>query len=305
MPGLSQLEQFNRDILALGDELKIRTARGEKPVRVPIPKNVEDRDDSEDFADGIPQLSEDEITQAEAAAAEREREKYDFSAITGETSSESKKTDSSHASSPAPVVLPDVSDILNTAADLSLDDTDLSEFEDPEPEPDPEPKETPIEDMDLDALLQFTDTPSEEDAGAIDEPSDSTVGVSSVIDDDFSESAIPAGADNASEDVTSSDIPSADGTSESSRMEDFNSKLDSLAENADAPVTTDFDMDAASAEFSEVPDGTSQTVDLSSELPDELSMPDDDETPPADDNDLASIPDEGAPAAKTSEDIGG
>ena len=131
MPGLSQLEQFNRDILALGDELKIRTARGEKPVRVPIPKNVEDRNDSEDFADGIPQLSEDEITQAEAAAAEREREKYDFSAITGESSSESKKADSS----PAPVVLPDVSDILNTAADLSLDDTDLSEFEEPEPEP--------------------------------------------------------------------------------------------------------------------------------------------------------------------------
>lgn len=264
MPGLSQLEQFNRDILALGDELKIRTARGEKPVRVPIPKNVEDRNDSEDFADGIPQLSEDEITQAEAAAAEREREKYDFSAITGDSSSESKKADSS----PAPVVLPDVSDILNTAADLSLDDTDLSEFEEPEPEPEPEPEEIPIEDMDLESLLQFSETPAEEET-------ETPVETSSV------ENA-------ATEDA------------ETERMDEFNSKLDALAENASAQPADAFDMEEASKEFSETPDGTSQTVDFTSELPDELSLPDEDESASANDIDLSSVPDEASLASDES-----
>ncbi len=266
MPGLSQLEQFNRDILALGDELKIRTARGEKPVRVPIPKNVEDRDDSEDFADGIPQLSEDEINQAEAAAAEREREKYDFSAITGESSSasETKKTEST----PAPVVLPDVSDILNTAADLNLDDTDLSEFETPEPEPEPEPEVTPIEDMDLDSLLQFSETPAEDETPE---------------EDDF-----------ASDSDDSYSVPSEPSFSEPSNNDAFNSKLDALAENAETQPTVDFDMEEASKDFTELPDGTSQTIDLTSDLPDELSMPEEDESASSNDIDLTTVPDEGA-----------
>ena len=54
MPGLKQLQQFNSDILNLGDESKLRAARGEKPVLVPIPKNVQDVDDSEDFISGLP-----------------------------------------------------------------------------------------------------------------------------------------------------------------------------------------------------------------------------------------------------------
>ncbi|MCR5763311.1 MAG: hypothetical protein K6G00_08015, partial [Treponema sp.] len=268
MPGLSQLEQFNRDILALGDELKIRTARGEKPVRVPIPKNVEDRNDSEDFIEGIPQLSEDEIAQAEAAASEREREKYDFSAITGESSPAAKKTTESAA--PAPV-LPDVSDLLNSAADLSLDDTDLSEFEDPEPEPEPEePEETPIEDMDLDSLLQFTETPEEE------EP---------VVPEEHVDESYPAG------DAAFGSDPGA----ESSRIDEFNSKLDALAENAESNVSNDFDIEEASKEFTEIPDGTSQTVDLTSDLPDELNMPEEEEKP-ENDIDLNSIVDESAPS---------
>ena len=45
MPGLSQLQKFNADLLNLGDEVKIRSARGEKPVTVSIPSDVEDRDD--------------------------------------------------------------------------------------------------------------------------------------------------------------------------------------------------------------------------------------------------------------------
>ena len=60
MPGLKQLQQFNSDIMTLGDEAKIRAARGEKPVFVSIPKNVQDIDDSDEFLDGLPMLSEEE-----------------------------------------------------------------------------------------------------------------------------------------------------------------------------------------------------------------------------------------------------
>ena len=271
MPGLSQLKQFNKDILALGDELKIRTARGEKPVRVPIPKNVEDRDDSEDFANGITMLSEDEIAQAEAAASEREREKYDFSAITGSSAPSGTKTETAPA---APVVLPDVSDILNTASSLDLDDTDLSEFEEPEPEPEPEPEETPIEDMDLDALLQFTDTP------AADNEEDDGDSVSDSVDDT---------ADTASSDELS------DSSADTSRMEEFNSKLDSFAANAESGAPDiGFDIDEAGKDFTETPDGTSETIDLTSDLPDELT--EEEENSSEDDVDLSNIPDESSGA---------
>ena len=86
MPGLSQLKQFNADMLNVGDEVKIRSARGEKPVTIGIPKGIDFEDDSEDFRAGMPQLSEEEQQQAEALAAERDRQANDFSDITGESS---------------------------------------------------------------------------------------------------------------------------------------------------------------------------------------------------------------------------
>ena len=93
MPGLKQLQQFNSDILNLGDEVKIRAARGEKPVTVKIPKDVADIDDSEDFVNGLPALSEEDQAQAAAAAEERKREANDFSDFMdddSESSSEQK-----------------------------------------------------------------------------------------------------------------------------------------------------------------------------------------------------------------------
>ena len=43
MPGLSQLKKFNKDILSLGDEITLRSARGEQPIKFPIPKDVEEK----------------------------------------------------------------------------------------------------------------------------------------------------------------------------------------------------------------------------------------------------------------------
>ena len=45
MPGLSQLKKFSQNLLSIGDEVIIRSSRGEKPVRVKIPKDIVDADD--------------------------------------------------------------------------------------------------------------------------------------------------------------------------------------------------------------------------------------------------------------------
>ena len=65
MPGKNQLERFQSDVMSLGDEQKIRLARGEKPVIAPFPKNVKDEDDSDDFEEGLPQDNLQEEQQGE------------------------------------------------------------------------------------------------------------------------------------------------------------------------------------------------------------------------------------------------
>lgn len=54
MPGLNQLKQFSSDIESLGDEVRIRTARGEKPSALPLPQGISEADDSDDFIGGLP-----------------------------------------------------------------------------------------------------------------------------------------------------------------------------------------------------------------------------------------------------------
>ena len=146
MPGLSQLKKFNKDILSLGDEITLRSARGEQPIKFPIPKDVEDKNDSEDFVLGMPE---------KPAAVEVEVLDEDFSDITGIVP-ESKNDEAPTVSFEAP----DMSSLLNPIQDFSEDSEfgmpDLSAFmeeEIPQPEVESEPEEISIADMDLDALL--------------------------------------------------------------------------------------------------------------------------------------------------------
>ena len=146
MPGLSQLKKFNKDILSLGDEITLRSARGEQPIKFPIPKDVEDKNDSEDFVLGMPE---------KPAVVEAEVLDEDFSDITGIVP-ESKNDEAPTVSFEAP----DMSSLLNPIQDFSEDSEfgmpDLSAFmeeETPQPEVEPEPEEISIADMDLDALL--------------------------------------------------------------------------------------------------------------------------------------------------------
>lgn len=54
MPGLDQLRQFSEDVAKLGNELTIREERGEPLVQVPLPVDISEEDDSDDFALGMP-----------------------------------------------------------------------------------------------------------------------------------------------------------------------------------------------------------------------------------------------------------
>ena len=156
MPGLSQLKKFNADILSLGNEPGLRASRGEKPVTVPIPKGIEDVDDSDDFITGMPEPVEYDVKPEKAVNVEE-----DFSDIMGTSSAPV----ASNAVQPESTLnVPDLSSLadLGAFADSGDEDSDmmgpdLSMFADPieetEPEPEPEPEEPEISDLSLEDLL--------------------------------------------------------------------------------------------------------------------------------------------------------
>ena len=67
MPGLNQLKQFTSDVEDLGDEVKLRAQRGEKPAKVPFPEGISEEDDSEDFVLGVPDTPADVLKEKEEA----------------------------------------------------------------------------------------------------------------------------------------------------------------------------------------------------------------------------------------------
>ena len=152
MPGLSQLKKFSQNLLSIGDEVIIRSSRGEKPVRVKIPKDIADADDSEEFMLGMPEI---------ASEVESEVIDDDLSDLMGLSKPASDKNDESE--SVPSFEAPDMSSILNPVimdgdgSDVQM--PDLSMFEDSpaeeieEEEIEAEPEEISIADMGLDALL--------------------------------------------------------------------------------------------------------------------------------------------------------
>ena len=152
MPGLSQLKKFSSDLLALGDETNLRAIRGEKPVKIEIPKEIEDINDSEDFVLGMPQI------EAEPEVSAVDEDLSDLTALVNPSASTAKPGEAE----PAPSFeAPDMSALLNpVAAEVSEDSgmPDLSMFDEPEEteeveEVEEEPEEISIADMGLDALL--------------------------------------------------------------------------------------------------------------------------------------------------------
>lgn len=156
MPGLSQLKKFNADILSLGNEPGLRASRGEKPVTVPIPKGIEDVDDSDDFITGMPEPVEYDVKPEKAVNVEE-----DFSDIMGTSSA---PVPSNTVQPESTLNVPDLSSLADLGAfadsgdeDSDMMEPDLSMFADPieetEPEPEPEPEEPEISDLSLEDLL--------------------------------------------------------------------------------------------------------------------------------------------------------
>ncbi|WP_443738686.1 periplasmic flagellar collar protein FlcA [Treponema sp.] len=136
MPGLNQLKKFASDMQNVGDEVKIRAQRGEKPAVVSLPEGISEADDSEDFVLGLPEKMD--------AAPEESESAVD----SGEENNEQSLSSPTQENEAAP----DLDSLLNANASQSDDEPDLSEFLD-EPEK-KEPEEIPLEDLDLEALLK-------------------------------------------------------------------------------------------------------------------------------------------------------
>lgn len=145
MPGLNQLKQFNDDILFLGNEATLRSSRGEKPVKISIPKNVKDEDDSEEFVLGMP---ENEISQEKSNVDE------DLSDLINQSSSSENNSKSEAPNFDAP----DMSSLLTPKNNADENMPDLSMFmdepiEEKVPEQENEPETVSVADLGLDALL--------------------------------------------------------------------------------------------------------------------------------------------------------
>lgn len=141
MPGLNQLKQFSSDIESLGDEVRIRTARGEKPSFLPLPQGISEADDSDDFIGGLPRQ---DTETAEPAAVPDDMPADDLS-----TAAAADAAVPPSADEPLPDLdfldiggamgdeLPDLSDFL----DEPIDSTPQAAAE--SPVPDNEPAATP------------------------------------------------------------------------------------------------------------------------------------------------------------------
>ena len=314
MPGLSQLKQFNKDLLAIGDEVTIRAARGEKPVEVHIPKEVEDKNDAEDFVLGMPEI------EAEVDNSPVDEDLSDLAGLANPAS-----TSSNDSTEPSPTFeAPDLSDLLNPIAisddggsGSSSDMPDLSMFEDAPVEEEEEiveeePEEISVADMGLDALLSGAgfDAPEEESEREVEEESlqEKELKEISDLDSDIEDipemdeaEEIPAADDGLSElerDLLASEgnnPTSSSSKSESSKTNPGEPSLEDLLGNLEFDIPADSSSDGGNVSEKSAEDIPSLDQDLGGTLDEALpaeDIPSLDEDIPSLDEDIPSLDDD-------------
>ena len=314
MPGLSQLKQFNKDLLAIGDEVTIRATRGEKPVEVHIPKEVEDKNDSEDFVLGMPEI------EAEVDNSPVDEDLSDLAGLANPAS-----TSSNDSTEPSPTFeAPDLSDLLNPIAisddggsGSSSDMPDLSMFEDAPVEEEEEiveeePEEISVADMGLDALLSGAgfDAPEEESEREVEEESlqEKELKEISDLDSDIEDipemdeaEEIPAADDGLSElerDLLASEgnnPTSSSSKSESSKTNPGEPSLEDLLGNLEFDIPADSSSDGGNVSEKSAEDIPSLDQDLGGALDEALpaeDIPSLDEDIPSLDEDIPSLDDD-------------
>ena len=289
MPGLSQLQKFNSDILSLGNEPTLRAQRGEQALSVPLPKGVKDIDDSDDFVVGMPIVLNNVQEQKKAETVDDE----DFSDITGEKSNTSTDSNKQESSSEK---IPDFSDLLTPNIDQAdnQDIPDLSMFMDPvetsvpEEVEEPEPEEPAIADLNLEDLLNTAGFDSENEFPAdsddqIDEltPIEEISAVEDVLPVDevsLNDDINPATEQNYADNITSSEndfsMPSDFAESTETPLEDFGSSLEDLeplAESAETPLE---DFGSSLEDLEPLAESTETSLDDFDELESIPTMPD-------------------------------
>ena len=309
MPGLSQLKQFNKDLLAIGDEVTIRAARGEKPVEVHIPKEVEDKNDAEDFVLGMPEI------EAEVDNSPVDEDLSDLAGLANPAS-----TSSNDSTEPSPTFeAPDLSDLLNPIAisddggsGSSSDMPDLSMFEDAPVEEEEEiveeePEEISVADMGLDALLSGAgfDAPEEESEREVEEEPllEKDLKEISDLDSDIEDipemneaEEIPAADDGLSElerDLLASEgnnPTSSSSKSESSKTNPGEPSLEDLLGNLEFDIPADSSSDGGNVSEKSAEDIPSLDEDLGGALDEALPAEDipslDDDIPSLDESPL-------------------
>ena len=289
MPGLSQLQKFNSDILSLGNEPTLRAQRGEQALSVPLPKGVKDIDDSDDFVVGMPIVLNNVQEQKKAETVDDE----DFSDITGEKSNSSNDSNKQEASTEK---IPDFSDLLTPNIDQAdnQDIPDLSMFMDPvetsvpEEVEEPEPEEPAIADLNLEDLLNTAGFDSENEFPAdSDEQIDELTPIEeiSAVEDDLPVDEVslnddinPVTEQNYTDNVASSEndfsMPSDFAESAETPLEDFGSSLEDLepiAESAETPLE---DFGSSLEDLEPLAESTETSLDDFDELESIPTMPD-------------------------------
>ncbi|MDY5683064.1 MAG: tetratricopeptide repeat protein [Treponema sp.] len=124
MPGKKQLQQFSKDVLKIGDEVKVRASRGEKPAIFAIPEDIYEDDDSQDFVFGMPEKDD----RNSADISENKNRTENKSADSAGDFDFGVPDNSRNGGAAVESVIPDLDSILNggTAAKKPETDTDFS-----------------------------------------------------------------------------------------------------------------------------------------------------------------------------------
>lgn len=275
MPGLNQLKQFASDMENIGDEVKIRAQRGEKPAVVPLPNDVSPNDDSEDFVLGMPEAPQKSDTaQPDLSGSEEESPGSDISIPGDEDAAESPSFDIDALLNPQGAE-------EDSSPDLSefLDDDGVNEAESKEPE------ETPLEDLDLDALLNSS-SPSSIDQT----PAEEAGNKSENLENPEAESRDIETQDNAANESADSALenPETENTAAATENQEAESGISSSDASADIPGDDDgFGFDGPA-------------IDLNSDIPEDIARTDGgtEESSPFDMSDF-DLPDFDAPPSET------
>lgn len=247
MPGLNQLKKFTSDIQNIGDEVKIRAQRGEKPAVVPLPEGISEADDSEDFVLGLPENNQEETSPSE--------ENDQLSFAEGESALESD--------------VPDFDALLGGLDDLT-ETPDLGDFLDEESQNPPQEQssagsEIPLEDLDFDSLLNSSESIPEENITESAVPEET---VSSLNENIFDDGQIPEIAELSGDadflnDISSSELPS---------MEDVSFDDADLTSVAEEHLNQNETLNDASALSDDDFSFDGQEINLNSDIPEEIAL---------------------------------